>query len=484
MERNGTPEQLSSFLERTRGSDPGAAEAIAQAHELLEQAYVHLPDNQASGMDPLRALAALQRGMPPDRLALYRELLAVFAQLGDRHTHCFLPEPFASQVAFLPFLAGECFGQGERQLAVLHSAVEGLERGDVLLSWNGTPLEEVIARQRSWQHGSNPEARHAKAVQTLTFRPLALMPPPEEAAAVLEYVSATGTRRTVRVDWRVADNAWLARNFTSFLDGTSGAESRQEGGFSSRRVNTSHGTFGYIRVNSFLGRPEPFLEQFSRALGELPPQGVILDMRHCEDGIVQIGERLLQLFTPRRIQPEPFQFRVTALTQELVRSVPALAGWREAVERAAAQGQTYSEALPLTPEEEANGIGQKYAGAVVLLTSALTYSTAEMFAAGFQDHRIGQVVGTAARTGGGGASPWPQSMLFKLSGKEAFRPLPGGPLFRVAVRRCQRVHARAGTPLEREGVIPDVLHLPTRADLFHQDRDLLEAAGQVLSGMQ
>ncbi|WP_037584404.1 S41 family peptidase, partial [Stigmatella aurantiaca] len=291
-------------------------------------------------------------------------------------------------------------------------------------------------------------------------------------------------RRTVRVDWRVTDAAWLSRHFSSFQQGASMAELGQEGGISSRRVNTSKGAFGYIRVNSFLGRPEPFLEHFSRALEDMPRQGVILDMRSCEDGIVQIGERLLQLFTPRRIQPEPFQFRVTALTLDLVRSVPALAGWREAVERAAAQGRTYSEALPLTPEGEANGIGQKYAGAVVLLTSALTYSTAEMFAAGFQDHGIGQVVGSAARTGGGGASPWPQSMLFKLSGRAAFRPLPGGPLFRVAVRRCQRVHAQAGTPLEREGVVPDVLHLPTRADLFEQDRDLLEVAGQVLSRMQ
>jgi len=484
MARNDTSEPLSSFLKRARSAEPGGGEIIDQAHALLEQAYVHLPDSQAAGEDPLGLLAALQRALPMERGQLYRELLAIFARLGDRHTHCSLPEPFASQVAFLPFLVGEFLEHGERHLAVLHSAIGELERGDVLVSWNGVVMAEVIGRQREWQHGSNPEARHAKAVQTLTFRPLALMPPPEEEGVMLECVSATGARRTVRVEWRVADAAWLARRFASFMAEASRAEPGQEGGFSARRVNTSHGTFGYLRVSSFQGRPEPFLEHFSRALEDMPHQGVILDMRSCEEGIVQIGERLLQLFTSRRIQPEPFQFRVTTLTRELVRSVPALAGWREAVERAAAQGRTYSEALPLTPEGEANGMGQKYAGAVVLLTSALTYSTAEMFAAGFQDHGIGRVVGTAARTGGGGASPWPQSLLFKLSGSAAFRPLPGGPFFRVAVRRCQRVHARAGAPLERDGVVPDVLHLPTRADLFDQDRDLLEAAGQVLTGMR
>lgn len=485
MERTDQPEQLSSFLERMRTSEPGGGEAIIdQARELLEQAYVHLPGSQASGVDPLGLLAALQRELPWDRVQLYRELLVIFARLGDRHTRCSLPEPFTSQVAFLPFLVGEFLERDERYLAVLHSATGELERGDVLVSWNGVAMAEVLERQRGWQHGSNPEARYAKAVQMLTVRPLAWMPPPEEETVALECVSATGARRMVRMGWGVANAAWLARRFGSFLDGGSAAEPGQEKGFCARRVETSHGTFGYIRVSSFQGRPEPFLEQFSRVLEDMPRSGLILDLRSCEDGIVQLGERLLQLFTSRRIQPEPFQFRVTELTLQLVRSVPALASWRAAVERAASQGRLYSEALPLTPEGEANGIGQKYAGAVVLLTSALTYSTAEIFAAGFQDHEIGRVVGTAARTGGGGASPWPQSTLFKLSGRTAFRPLPRGPFVRVAVRRCQRVHARAGALLEREGVVPDVLHTPTRADLFHHDRDLLEVAGRVLTGMQ
>ncbi|HYO53285.1 hypothetical protein [Archangium sp.] len=103
-----------------------------------------------------------------------------------------------------------------------------------------------------------------------------------------------------------------------------------------------------------------------------------------------------------------------------------------------------------------------------------------MFAAGFQDHRIGPVVGTAPCTGGGGASPWPQSTLFKLSRNETFRPRPAAPAFRIAVRRCQRVHEMAGVLLEGIGVSPDVLHLTTKGDLFNDDRDLLEKAGSVL----
>ncbi|MCP3101662.1 S41 family peptidase [Myxococcus sp. K15C18031901] len=484
MERNGMMERLTSFLARTRGPVSGGDEVVAQARELLEQAYVHLPDDALTEVAPLGRLEALQRALPSERSQLHRELLAVFARLGDRHTHCALPEPFASHVAFLPFLVGE-FLEGEfPRVTVLDSAVEALERGDILVSWNGAALAEVLGRHRAWQHGAHPEARHAKAVQTLTFRPLSMLPPPDEEAVVLECVSARGMHKEVRLVWQVADAAWLARHFASSLSGASEVRLENEGALLARRVDTSRGTFGYIRVDSFAGRPEVVLEQFTRALTDMPHQGVILDLRRCEDGIVRSGERLLQLFTSRRIQPQPFQFRLTPLTTSLVRSVPALAEWRGAVERAAAQGRTFSEALPLTPVAEANGLGRKYTGAVVLLTSALTYSTAEMFAAGFQDHGIGRVVGTAARTGGGGASPWPQSTLFKLSGSDAFRPLPEGPRFRVAVRRCQRVHARAGLPLEREGVVPDVLHAPTRADLLHGERDLLEVAGEVLTGMR
>jgi C-terminal processing protease CtpA/Prc len=37
--------------------------------------------------------------------------------------------------------------------------------------------------------------------------------------------------------------------------------------------------------------------------------------------------------------------------------------------------------------------GQKYFGPVILIIDALCYSTTDMFAAGFQDHNIGEVLG-------------------------------------------------------------------------------------------
>ena len=114
-------------------------------------------------------------------------------------------------------------------------------------------------------------------------------------------------------------------------------------------------------------------------------------------------------------------------------------------------------------------------------SETLTYSSAEMFAAGFQDHGIGLVLGTSQRTGGGGASPWHQSIIHQLSKKEVFKPLPNASTLRVAVRRCQRVHARSGQAIEGVGVTPDVLHLPTHNDLLNCDDDLLEKVGALLA---
>ena len=469
----GEPEPLSAFLARERTVSVGeTGPVLEQAMALLEQVYVHLPATRGAEADPLERLESLRRQPPDNRLRFHEALLSVFARLGDRHTRCVPPEPFASRLAFLPVRLGEFLEHGERHLVVLGSATGELEPGVRVVSWNGLPVEEVLARHEAWQHGAHAEARQARALQTLTFRPLNLMPPPAEETVTLEGVSPGGKRRTARLAWSVAGFTWFARHFP--------ARPPVREGFQARTVNTARGTFGHLQVSSLRGDPERFLAELVRTLGELPPEGLILDLRDCEEGFVQLGERLLQLFTHRKITPEPFQFRVTEWSQRLVRSCEPLAAWAGPVERAAARGEAFSEGLPLTSEAEANGLGRRYAGPVVLLTNALTYSTAEMFVAGFQDHGIGTVLGTAARTGGGGASPWPQSTLFQISRNERFRPQPQAPSFRLAVRRCLRVHGHAGELLEGVGVIPDQLHPPTRADLFHDDADLLDEAARLL----
>ena len=61
-------------------------------------------------------------------------------------------------------------------------------------------------------------------------------------------------------------------------------------------------------------------------------------------------------------------------------------------------GSTFSAGFPISPPEDCNAIGQKYFGPVVLVTDALCYSTTDIFAAGFQDHQIGPVLGVDGNT--------------------------------------------------------------------------------------
>jgi hypothetical protein len=59
--------------------------------------------------------------------------------------------------------------------------------------------------------------------------------------------------------------------------------------------------------------------------------------------------------------------------------------------------------------------------------------------------------------------------------------LPAGAEFRVSLRRCLRVGARFGQPVEDLGVVPDHRHQLTLRDLTEDNADLMEAAGKLLA---
>lgn len=475
-------EPLSSFHERSATPwDEDCAAIAEQAARLLEDAWVHLPAAQARGADPVAALRRLEARLPATRAAFQRALLRIFAALGDGHTQCYLPAPFAGRLAFLPLLVSEAQNRGQRQLVVAGSAIEGLARGDILCSWNGVPVSDVVRRHMALQSGGNPEARRARAVQTLCVRPLDWLPLPGDQDVVLESMDQRQRRRSVHLRWQVADRRWVGQQLAPRLGCTDSDTPAHD--LRARVVETSSGTFGCIRIASFQREPDAFMAAFLDLLADMPRSGLVLDLRGCEQGIIPAGEQLLQLFTADAIEPQPFQFRVTALIRHLLATrrgtSPVLAAWHDAVEEAARRGDAFSRCLPLTSPAQANRVGRRYHGPLVVLTDALTYSTAEMLAAGSQDHGIGVVVGIAGRTGGGGGSPWSQELIHRLAGQEVFRPVPRGPRFRVAVRRCRRVRARRGRLLEGLGVVPDVVHGPTRADVLHDDVDLMDHIGRI-----
>ena len=246
---------------------------------------------------------------------------------------------------------------------------------------------------------------------------------------------------------------------------------------------------GYVRLFSFdPDDPDQFVAEFKRVIKSkgFPQEGLIIDVRGNPGGQIRAGERLLQLFTPRRIMPELFEFINTPLNLKICRHAPknwGLSPWADSIAELVQTGAIYSSGFPFNSEASCNDIGQVYHGPVILITDALCYSTTDMFAAGFQDNEIGEVLGTSDNTGAGGANNWYYEDLMKAlrsDPESPFKPLPKGADIGLAIRRSIRVGRLSGRPLEELGIKPDGRHHMTKRDVLKGNDDLIRKAAEKL----
>jgi hypothetical protein len=267
-------------------------------------------------------------------------------------------------------------------------------------------------------------------------------------------------------------------------------ETALPGVFRAQRRETEQGEVGYIRIFTFMVRDaDAFVGELRRLLLELPKDWLILDVRGNGGGNILASERSLQLLSASRIEPQRWQFISSPLTLELCRRYYDLADWAPSIAQAVELGTLHSLAFPITTPESFDAIERVYDGRVVLIVDALCYSATDIFAAGFQDHAIGPILGTSENTGAGGANVWTHEDLQALltppgrarRGDEPFRPLPKGAGMRVAIRRGLRVGKRAGIPVEDLGIVPDEQHRMTRGDVLGTNEDLLNHAAALLA---
>jgi len=522
---------------------------VRQALVLIEQNYVHLPLKKAMhAIDPVQRLKLLLQeleltpaaDLPPES-SFHREMTEIFTSMRDLHTNYLLPAPYNGMTAFLPFMVEDYVEGGRRKYVVSH-VTQGFNHptfvaGVELVSWNGIPIERAVLNNAQRYAGSNREAQHARGVATLTIRVLRIALPPDEAWVIVGYRTKTGQLAETRIDWMV--NPPLPAGEEGVGDGASeaglahaqgldleqhllqqmrkalfapqvvaaerkvvekiaqgavpdGLESTMPTVFEAHPVATPSGTFGYLRIRTFAAPVAAFVNEFIRLVTALPQDGLIIDVRANGGGTIMNGELILQILTPRRIEPEPVQFIDTPLNLEICRrngansSVVDLSAWVESMQQALQTGAVFSAGFPISDPEQCNVIGQKYFGPVVLIIDALCYSTTDFFAAGFQDHEIGPVLGADGNTGAGGANVWTHDLLSDLlpGAGSVYRPLPGGAGMRVSMRRGLRVGRRAGMPVEDLGVIPDKRHLMTRKDLLNGNVDLIARAGSLLAAEQ
>ena len=223
---------------------------------------------------------------------------------------------------------------------------------------------------------------------------------------------------------------------------------------------------------------------------ERPTVGLIVDVRGNGGGDIRAAERLLQVLTPRRIEPEPAQFIVSPLIRRLCIANQAdpidLRPWTASCIDAVETGATFSTGFPIgSGRRRQRSRARRYYGPVVLITDARCYSATDIFAAGFQDHEIGRIVGVAERTGAGGANVWTHDLLRQLlpvalvAAQVAARrgDLPGGDPSHDPGRPAR---GRAARGPRRRG--PTASIAITYDDLLHDNRDLIDAAVAEMAG--
>ena len=411
-----------------------------------------------------------------------------------------------------------------RSSANAEPEIANFEPGVEVIAWNGMPIRRAIEKNGETQSGSNLEARFARGLDSLTIRPLESSLPPDESWVSITYRSKTGKTLTLdKQEWRLGSTDapplatkttrkkraaidirktkinqlkkqlylqkrdWQKRALPTIrwmqvrkeFQDTFYAQARKEYG----------SEIGYVRLFSFdMEDPDRFVAEFKRVITsrEFPQEGLIIDVRGNGGGKIRAGERLLQLFTPGRIQPELFEFINTPLNLEICKQAPKnweLERWKTSLAEAVETGAIYSMGFPLNDEESCNDIGQVYHGPVILITDALSYSTTDMFAAGFQDNEVGLVLGTSDNTGAGGANNWTyEDLRTAVRGvpNSPFKPLPKGANLVVAMRRSIRVGARVGKLLEELGIEPDKRYCMTKRDLLQGNVDLIRHAVKLL----
>jgi hypothetical protein len=471
-------------------------------------------------------------------------MITIFKELRDLHTNYILPAPYNQHTAFLPFLMEEYFENGERRYIVTR-ILGGFEHvtfapGVEVTHWSGIPIDQAVVINAEREAGSNEAARHVRGLDAMTVRPMSQSLPPDAEWVIVGYEN-NGNALEMRLPWQVfrpdpasgsdtidlsraAEEDAIAVGVDLNLELTNQARKllfapgtyrlRQDvanmvargdtaadqletfkaensvfpGIFEFRNVDTDHGTFGYIRIRTFSLSPGQFIPELERILGLVSQNGLIIDVRGNGGGFITSGERMLQLFSDHPVEAERLHFINTELTLDVAKS-NALGGfanqWQQSIELSLLTAAVYSQGFPIESPDITNAIGQRYGGNVILITDARCYSTTDIFAAGFQDNKIGPILGVDNNTGAGGANVFTHDLVQTvLAGPDSpIEALPNGANMRVAIRRTIRVGDNAGLPLEDLGVVPDATHQLTRDDLMNGNPDLINEAAQILSEM-
>ena len=504
---------------------------------VLEGVYTHLPLKRARyGFDPVQRLRILRSQIAElSDDAFHIELADTITRLRDAHTRYTGPAALESKVAALPFLV-EMIGSVSAPTYVVtkvgHSLDASFKPGVVLEYWNGVPIDRAVQRHGEQEVGGRPDSQRAWAVQSLTLRSLQYGPPPDEHWVIVGYrtaAGAAGQSKEIKLPWQVVDPSEISPLFSGGPTGSrakalrrtravnpaaeairrakmllfaphaltgSQAKAPKAQGKGLRRaptagiiptaltetlkamtIETPGGPFGYLRIYGFDAAPQPFIEEIIRLIQLLPDRGLIIDIRGNPGGYIWAAELALQLFTPNRIEPTRFSALATPFTRQIASIgdvAEDLAPWKRSLDAAVRTGELYAQTIPITDPDACNALGQMYGGPLILVADSTTYSSGDLFSAGFVDNQMGPFICVGSATGAGGANVWSYGELRQaLAGSPAALPaLPDGIDMSLSFRRATRARGNEGIPIEDVGV-SGTTYAMTLDDLLNGNPDLI-----------
>jgi hypothetical protein len=501
---------------------------------VLSGAYCHLVQKRAGyAVDPVQALQLLRlRATSMSETAFHLAVTSIISGLRDAHTRYSGPRSLKGRVTVLPFLV-EQYGPVDAPRFLVSKVSDRrlisdrrFRAGVELVSWNGIPFARAVDLHAERETGGRPDARLARAIETLTVRPLELGPPPDEMWVIVGYLDGQ-TVREIRMPWRViapeagpsGHQAGSRASRLMALDRTGelrrrarkllycgelwaaeserSAQARAAGWLrtsmpdvlSARRIQIGGQEYGHLRVWTFdVDDDDAFLAEVIRLVERLPQEGLIIDLRGNPGGLIWAAERMLQLFTPAAIAPTRFSLLATPMTRAMARSPfnrLELEAWATSLEAALSTGDSYSQPLPITDPSWCNDIGQRYSGPALCVVDANTYSSGDLFSAGFADNNIGPVICIGEATGAGGANVWTSNDIRDALAETDFAldALPDGVAYSIAIRRATRSGLSDGLPIEDIGV-QGIPYAMTRDDLLHDNRDLLAFCSSQFKGTE
>src|SRR4051794_2955675 len=148
---------------------------VSTARDLMQDFYVHGPLKRAMyGADPVGPLDVLgQRLAPLTPREFHDEMLAIFADLRDRHSVYVVPPPYRDVLATIGIRIQEAVDDDRRRYLITQvaddvaSACPALEQGAEVTHFNDVPISRAIELNARQTGGGSPEAYHARGLQLL-----------------------------------------------------------------------------------------------------------------------------------------------------------------------------------------------------------------------------------------------------------------------------------------------------------------------------